>query len=71
MHLFTTHWLQERRDARPASYAAPAFGRRYGRREDASAPTRGDAIPAWPTLRLRGIDRAEAAAIRAYFDRAA
>ena len=69
MHLFSTHWLQERRDARPASYATPAFGRRYGRREAPPVPP--TASPAWPTLRLRGIGRAEAAAIRAYFERAA
>jgi hypothetical protein len=71
MHLFNTHWLREHRDARPDSYAAPAYGRRYGRRDDTPGPARVDAPPPWPTLRLRGIGRAEAAAIRAYFDRAA
>jgi hypothetical protein len=71
MHLFNTHWLQERRDARPASYAMPAFGRRYGRRDDAPRAASADASVTWPVLRLRGIGPAEAAAIRAYFDRAA
>ena len=71
MHLFNTHWLQERRDPRPTSYATPAYGRRYGRRDEPPRPVRESAPLPWPALRLRGLGRAEAAAIRAYFDRAA